>query len=145
MDNTLIFQIIGAVVCFVLLFYFTAKYRQALTRESDFEFPVEDLTVMTVSKPPSLVSRASLLSGLQSNASLEVADLKDKVKDLHYRMEELKVTTDKNNAELNKLITRMEQRITTFEQEYMSKLQPTLISLIEELENIKVADDKPKK
>lgn len=143
MENALILQLIGFLVCFVLLFYFTAKYRTALAREADFDFPVEDLTVMTVAKAPTLVSRAALLGGLQNPSALEVADLKEKVKDLHYRLEELKIAEDKNNAEIGKLVSRMEQRLSTFEQEYVTKLQPTLVSLIEELENIKVAD-KPK-
>lgn len=51
---------------------------------------------------------------------------------------------DKNNADLNRLVSRMEQRLSTFEQEYVTKLQPTLLSLIEELENIKVAEQKEK-
>ena len=39
----------------------------------------------------------------------------------------------------------MEQRISTFEQEYVAKLQPSLLSLIEELENMKVAENKEQK
>ena len=73
-----------------------------------------------------------------------MADLKEKVKELHYRLEELKLAQDKNNADLNKLVARMEQRLSTFEQEYVTKLQPTLLSLIEELENMKVTE-KPAK
>lgn len=143
MLNALLFQLIGFVVCFVLLFYFTAKYRAALVRETDLDYPVEDLTVMTVAKP-AFASRASILSSLQNTSALEVADLKEKVKELHYRLEELKLAQDKNNADLNKLVARMEQRLSTFEQEYVTKLQPTLLSLIEELESMKVTE-KPAK
>ena len=139
MLNALLFQLIGFVVCFILLFYFTAKYRAALVSETDMDYPVEDLTVMTVAKP-AFASRASILSSLQNTSALEVTDLKEKVKELYYQLEELKLAQDKNNAELNRLVSRMEQRLSTFEQEYVTKLQPTLLSLIEELENMKVAE-----
>lgn len=137
MEHMLILQLIGFTVSFVLLFYFTAKYRAALAHETDLDFPVEDLTVMTVSKP-SFASRASILSSLQNTSALEVADLREKVKELHYRLEEQKLAQDKNAADLNKHLLRIEQRLATFEQEYMTKLQPTLLGLIEDLENMKV-------
>ena len=139
METSIILQLVGFTVCFILLFVFTAKYRAAVAHETDFESPVEDLTVVTVGQP-SFKPRASLLQSLQGAASLDVADLKEKVKTLHYRLEELKITQDKSNADLAKQLSRMEQRISTFEQEYVNKLQPTLLSLIEELENMKVAD-----
>ena len=76
---------------------------------------------------------------------MEVADLKEKAKSLHYRLEELKMAHDKSNAEISKQLVRMEQRLSTFEQEYVNKLQPTLISLIEELENMKLSETDVKK
>ena len=136
MENIVLLQLIGFVVCFILLFYFTAKYRAALVAESSLDYPGEDLTVVTVGKP-SFASRASILSSLQNTSALEVADLKEKVKELHYRLEEHKLTQEKNNADLSKLVSRMEQRLATFEQEYVNKLQPTLLGLIEDLERIK--------
>lgn len=143
MEIVLLLQLIGFVVCFILLFYFTAKYRVALLADSSLDYPGEDLTVVTVAKP-SFAPRASILSSLQNTSALEVADLKEKVKELHYRLEEQKLAQDKNNAEMGKLVARMEQRLSTFEQEYISKLQPTLLSLIEELENIKLTEKKEK-
>lgn len=145
MENTVILQLIGFTVCFILLFVFTAKYRAALAHETDFEPAVEDLTVVTVAQQPAYKPRASVLQSLQGTASLETADLKEKVKDLHYRLEELKIAQDKTNGDLSKQLARMEQRISTFEQEYVAKLQPTLLSLIEELENMKVAENKEQK
>jgi len=139
MLNALLFQLIGFVVCFVLLFYFTAKYRAALVNEADMDYPAEDVSVMTVAKP-AFASRASILSSLQNTSAMEVADLKEKVKELHYRLEEQKLAQDKNIAELTKMVARMEQRLSTFEQEYVNKLQPTLLSLIEDLEHMKVAE-----
>lgn len=142
METTLILQAIGFVVCFILLFVFTAKYRAALAHETDFEAPVEDLTVVTVAQQPSYKPRASLLQSLQGGSSLDVADLREKVKALHYRLEELKLSQDKSSGDLAKQLARMEQRISTFEQEYITKLQPTLLSLIQELENMKATETK---
>ena len=142
MENIVILQLIGFTVCFILLFVFTAKYRAALAHETDFEPAVEDLTVVTVAQQPAYKPRAAILQSLQGTASLETADLKEKVKDLHYRLEELKIAQDKTSGEFAKQMARMEQRISTFEQEYVAKLQPTLLSLIEELENMKVAENK---
>ena len=143
MINAMLFQLIGFVVCFVLLFYFTAKYRAVLVQDASLDYPVEDLTVMTVTKP-AFASRASILSSLQNTSALEVTDLKEKVKELHYRLEEQKQAQNKDTAELNKLVSRLEQRLSTFEQEYVNKLQPTLISLIEELEHLKITDQTEK-
>lgn len=145
MENIVILQLIGFTICFILLFVFTAKYRAAIAHETDFEPAVEDLKVVTVAQPPAFKPRASILHSLQGSSSLEVADLKEKVKDLHYRLEELKIAHDKSNAEVSKQLSRLEQRLSTFEQEYVTKLQPTLLSLIEELENIKVAEGKAEK
>lgn len=144
METTVIFQAIGFVVCFILLFVFASKYRSALAHETDFDTPVEDLTVVTVAQQPAYKPRASLLQSLQGSSSLDVADLKEKVKALHYQLEELKLTQDKSNGDLAKQLSRMEQRISTFEQEYITKLQPTLLSLIEELENMKASETKTK-
>ena len=141
MEHTLILLSAGFVVCFILLFWFTAKYRAAVARETDFDSPVEDLTMMTVAKPSAFSSRASILGSLQNTSALEMADLKEKVKDLHYRLEEMKTADDKNLAEMAKQMSRLEQRLATFEQEYITKLQPTLLSLIDELENMKVDEE----
>lgn len=145
MENIVILQLIGFTVCFILLFVFTAKYRAALAHETDFESAVEDLTVVTVAQQPAYKPRAAVLQSLQGTASLETADLKEKVKDLHYRLEELKIAQEKTGGEFAKQLARMEQRISTFEQEYVAKLQPTLLSLIEELENMKVSENKEQK
>ena len=144
METTVILQAIGFVICFILLFVFTSKYRAALARETDFDAPVEDLTVVTVAQQPAYKPRASILQSLQGGSSLDLADLKEKVKALHYHLEELKLTQDKSNGDLAKQLSRMEQRISTFEQEYVTKLQPTLLSLIEELENMKATETKTK-
>lgn len=141
MENAIILQLIGFVVCFILLFVFTAKYRAALAAEADNEEGEEDVTVMTVAQPPAFESRATVLGALQNTAPLEVADLQEKVKELQYRLEEMKISHEKTVSDMAKQISRLEARIGTFEQEYVSKLQPTLLSLIQELENMKVAEN----
>ena len=141
MENTIILQLVGFAVCFVLLFVFSAKYRAALSAEADSENN-EDLTVMTIAKQPAFDSRATLLNSLSGQVPLEMADLKEKVKELQYRLEEMKLSDNQTHSEITKQLARLEARIGTFEQEYVSKLQPTLESLIQELESLKVAETK---
>lgn len=141
METTLILQIIGFAVCFVLLFVFIAKYHSALEEETDLDDPTSELSQVTVGEAPVFQSRAALLQSAQAPASLEVADLKEQVKDLHYRLEELKASTQKYQADVANQLTRLEQRLGTFEQEYGNKLQPTLLRVIEELEHMKGAQE----
>ena len=137
MENIVILQIVGFVVCFILLFVFIAKYHGALESEADLEEEVSGLDQMTVSQEPVFKPRASLLQGAQAPAALEVADLQEQVKTLHYHLEELKASTQNHEADMAKQISRLEARIGTFEQEYVNKLQPTLLRVIEELEHLK--------
>jgi len=143
LDTTLILQICGFVVCFILLFVFTAKYRATIAHETEFEPAVEEMTVATGAQP-TYKPRAAVLNSLQNVAPLEVADLKEKIKGLQYQLEEVKISHEKNNAELAKQLARLETRVSTFEQEFMTKLQPTLLGLIKDLENMKVAEEKGK-
>jgi len=141
LENALWWQAAGFVACFVLLFYFIAKYRASLSQdepEEEQKYPLEDLAVMTVSKPE-YPCRASVLENPPQPSALETADLKEQIKELHYHLEEYKLTQDKNNSDYQKQLAQLEQRLSTFEQEYVNKLQPTLVSLIEELENMKVS------
>jgi len=130
-------HITGFIVCFVLLFVFVAKYREVLSQEQSFDTEMDDLTVVTVGKESIYKPRASLLQGIQGGAALDVADLKEQVRALHYQLAELKSASNKTNGDVTKQLVRMEQRLTTFEQEYVNKLQPTLLRVIEELEHIK--------
>ena len=144
LNTTVFLQLGGFIVCFILLFVFTAKYRAALARETEFDPEVEEVTVSAAVAQPAFKPRSAVLNSLQGSASLEVADLKEKLKELQYRLEEMKIGCDKTNGELSKQLSRMETRVATFEQEYVSKLQPTLLSLIQELENMKVAESQSK-
>ena len=139
MGNVIIMQSVGFVTCFILLFYFIAKYRAALLVDTDEEYGLDDLTVMTIAKPVP-VAREAAIEMAQRMPALEVADLKEQLKELHYHLEEYKLAQQKNNAEWQKQMARMEQRLSIFEKEYVTKLQPTLLSLIKELESMKVAE-----
>lgn len=139
METTLILQLVGFVVCFILLFVFIAKYHGALADETDLE-EVAGLNQVTVGQEPMFQPRASLLQTAQAPVALEVADLKEQVKTLHYHLEELKTSYQKHEADVAKQLARLETRLATFEQEYVNKLQPTLLSVIEELEHLKGVD-----
>ena len=142
MENIIIWQIIGFVVCFILLFVFIAKYHAALENEQDLEEGVEGLEETSVPQAPVFQPRAALLQSAQTPAALEVADLKEQVKTLHYHLEELKASTQKHEADMANQLARLESRLGTFEQE-VAKLQPTLLRVIEELEHIKGGEDAP--
>ncbi|MBO4675550.1 MAG: hypothetical protein J5601_05665, partial [Elusimicrobiaceae bacterium] len=124
--------------CFVLLFVFIAKYREALDQEQPFESVEETVTPSTEFRP-----REEVLEEAKEN-SLELVDLEEKVRSLHYQLLELRTAVQKNNAEFTKQMARMEQRVSTFEQEYVNKLQPTLLRVIDELEHIKGVEDSGK-
>ncbi len=139
METTTLLQLTGFAVCFILLFVFIAKYHAALEAEQDLEDELSEVTVSPVA--PTFAPRASLLQTAQAPAALEVVDLKEQVKDLHYRLEELKASGQKHEADLAKQLASLETRISTFEQEYVNKLQPTLLRVIEELEHIKGGEE----
>ena len=138
MENLIIWQIIGFTVCFVLLFVFIAKYREALDQEQSFENTEETSAPSAEFRPREEVLQEA------AGGSLELADLEEKVRSLHYQLLELRTTVQTNNAEFTKQMKRMEQRVSTFEQEYVNKLQPTLLRVIDELEHIKGVEDSDK-
>ena len=138
MENLIVWQIIGFAICFILLFVFIAKYREALDQEQPFESVEETPNQTAVFRPREKVIQEA------REGSLELADLEEKVRSLHYQVLELRTAVQKNNAEITKQMARMEQRVSTFEQEYVNKLQPTLLRVIDELEHIKGVEDSGK-
>ena len=140
METTSILLIAGFVICFILLFVFIAKYHSALEDEADLE-GVEGLNQVTVGQEPIFQPRAALLQSAQAPAALELADLKEQVKTLHYQLQEFKATTQKHESDVAKQVARLEARVATFEQEYVNKLQPTLLRVIDELEHLKGGED----
>lgn len=142
MENIIVWQIIGFVVCFILLFVFIAKYHNAVETEQDLADDVEELEEKVAPRQPVFQPRAALLQSAQAPAALEVADLKEQVKDLHYRLEELKASSQKHQADMTNQLARLEARMGTFEKEY-ANLQPTLLRVIDELERIKGGAESP--
>ncbi|MDR0291941.1 MAG: hypothetical protein LBI01_04150 [Elusimicrobium sp.] len=132
----------GFTVTFILLFYFTAKYREAAADEGTFEAEPSSSSVpaqggeKTPSGVAATIKRASL-GGPYGALSLEIEDLKDKLKEAHYRNEELRLVSENRTTETLKAIAKLETRLNAFEEEYVKKLQPTLMSLIEDLEKMK--------
>ncbi|MGB2579055.1 hypothetical protein AAIR98_000974 [Elusimicrobium simillimum] len=130
----------GFTITFILLFYFTAKYREAAADEGTFVTEDSPQVITGDEKTPASIAatikRASM-GGPYSSMSLEIEDLKEKLKDMHYRNEELRLLSDNRSTELLKAVARLESRLNTFEEEYIKKLQPTLVSLIEDLEKMK--------
>lgn len=140
MENMIVWQIVGFVICFILLFVFIAKYREVVASETFFE-PVQGTSAgaaaVTANANTGFESRASLLK----EGMPEVADVKEQVRSLHYQLAELKTVSNKTQVDTAKQLARLEQRLSTFEQEYLNKLQPTLLRVIEELEHIKGAEE----
>ncbi|MDR1123614.1 MAG: hypothetical protein LBL61_03240 [Elusimicrobiota bacterium] len=135
MSSTFIISSSGFAACLVLLFYFIAKYRRAGGEESPAGglYITEDIAAGAAHAAQDAVK---IFGKNPSPAAKEIADIKEKLRDLHYRLEEIKLLEEKRNAAAAAAVARVEQRVTTFENEYVNKLQPTLYSLISELENI---------
>lgn len=134
MPTILIISLAGFLLCLVLLFYFISKYRACGPKEEDNDLDLLD----GVSSAATVAAQdARRLFGKSGSVSArEAAEIKERIKELHYRIEEIKLVEEKRNLELSKAIAKIEQRINTFENEYVNKLQPTLYSLINELEHI---------
>lgn len=134
MSTAFIISSVSFFVCLILLFYFISKYREAEVKDDTEDLDLSDEVSVSVSATQDSAKR---IFGKTSGVSArEIADLKEQLKDLHYRLEEMKLLEEKRNTELTKLVNKVEQRVSTFENEYVNKLQPTLYSLISELENI---------
>ncbi|MDR1684659.1 MAG: hypothetical protein LBR90_04290 [Elusimicrobiota bacterium] len=134
MPTTLIISCAVFFVCLALLFYFIAKYREAEVKDNGEELDLPGQGPADAG--PGAAQEAVRLFTKTIGGAKETADIKDKLKDLHYRLEEMKLTEEKRAGELAKAVEKLEQRVSTFETEYVNKLQPALYSLINELENI---------
>ncbi|MBQ4493960.1 MAG: hypothetical protein II972_05120 [Elusimicrobiaceae bacterium] len=135
MPTILIISSAGFAVCFLLLFYLVAKYRQALPSSSFEEFDILD----EVSSAASAAAKDAKRIFSTSATTPEVRDiiaLQEKIKELHYKLEEIKLLQEKQLNDTKNTIAALEQRLTSFENEYINNLQPTLQGLIKELELI---------
>ena len=134
MPTTLIISSAGFAVCFLLLFYFVAKYRQALPKSSFEDFDILDEVSSAATTAAKDAKRI-----FSTSATPEVRDiisLQEKMKELHYKLEEIKLLQEKQLNDTKNTIANLEQRLTSFENEYINNLQPTLQGLIKELELI---------
>ena len=137
MSSTFIISASGFAVCLVLLFYFIAKYRRAGGKEIPDGGGLDIITEDIAAGAAHAVQDAVKIFGKNpSPAAKEIADIKEKLRDLYYSLEEIKLLEEKRNTAAANAIAKVEQRVSTFENEYVNKLQPTLYSLISELENI---------
>lgn len=135
MPTVFITSSVGFIVCLILLFYFVAKYREAESKDNGEDLDIMDEVSSAASSAAQDAKRIFGKGGAGVSAR-DIADIKDKLKEMHYRIEELRLLEEKRNSESAALIAKVEQRVSTFENEYVNKLQPTLYSLINELENI---------
>jgi len=136
--DMLIIGAAGFLITFVLLFVFAAQYRAAAAPEDvEFGSSAAPAAAANATRPQVAVKRATL--GSEAANPNEVLELREKVKQLYYRIEELKLVQETKTADAAKTLAKLEQRLDTFENEYVNKLQPTLAQIIEELENIKPA------
>ncbi len=149
--------------CLGLLFYFIAKYKEADSPEE--EFPWEDTPqtdtpiteteqqenkteqglvkdfIEEVKEEANTVQQVQRLFAKTDSLPLrEIFDLKDKVKDFSYNLEENRLLEQKHYNELKALAHTLERRLATFENEYLNNLYPTLNTLIKELENLQHKD-----
>jgi len=135
MPTVFITSSVGFAVCLILLFYFIAKYREAEAKDNGEDLDIMD-EVSSVASTAAQDAKRIFGKGGTGTSAKEIADIKDKLKELHYRIEELRLLEEKRNSENAALVSKVEQRVSAFENEYVNKLQPTLYSLINELENI---------
>ena len=147
--------------CLGLLFYFIAKYKE---NESQEEFSWEDefnqaehdssaQEVIPQNKELEQTSMQDFLEDVREDANAvqqvqklftktealparEIFDLKDRVKDFSYTLEENRLLEEKHYNELKILAENLEKRLSSFENEYINNLYPILTTLIKELENL---------
>lgn len=146
--------------CLGLLFYFIAKYKE---NESQEEFSWEDefnhaekessSDIILQNKELEQTSMQDFLQDVREDATAvqqvqklftktdtlparEIFDLKDKVKDFSYILEENRLLEEKHYSELKILVENLEKRLSSFENEYINNLYPILTNLIKELENL---------
>lgn len=134
MPTILIISSAGFAICFLLLFYFIAKYRQALSKSSFEDFDILDEVSSAASTAAKDAKR--IFSSAATPEVRDIVSLQEKMKELHYKLEEIKLLQEKQLNDTKNTIAGLEQRLTSFENEYINNLQPTLQGLIKELELI---------
>lgn len=155
---------LGFLFCLGLLFYFIAKYKESDLPEEDFvwdEASVSLKPTQTESDKANITTQQAvaqdflqevkeestavqqvqrLFAKADALPAREIFDLKDKVKDFSYNLEENRLLEEKHYNELKTLVHGIEKRLASFENEYINNLHPTLTTLIKELENLQNKD-----
>ena len=147
--------------CLGLLFYFIAKYKDSASQEEEFSWEEEfdkaekepvaegklankehsqvtaqDFFQDVKDEVNTVQQVQKLFSKTESLPAREIFDLKDKIKDFSYNLEENRLLEDKHYNELKILAENLEKRLSSFENEYINNLYPILTTLIKELENL---------
>ncbi len=146
--------------CLGLLFYFIAKYKENDLPEEEFSWieefdraekepildnvpdnkdsnqtPVQDFFDGVKKEANAVQQVQKLFLKTDSLPAREIFDLKDKVRDFSYNLEENRLLEEKHYNELKSLAENLEKRLTSFENEYINNLYPILNNLIKELES----------
>ncbi len=151
---------LGFLFCLGLLFYFIAKYKENDSQENEFSWeedleyvkkepvvnelsennnsdqnPVQDFFEGIKEEANAVQQVQKLFLKTDSLPAREIFDLKDKVKDFTYNLEENRLLEEKHYNELKALAENLEKRLTSFENEYINNLYPILTNLVKELES----------
>ena len=152
---------LGFLFCLGLLFYFIAKYKESEMPDEDFlwsgkdgdfeklpkvednkeesqteQSPAQDFLKEVKEEAAAVQQVQRLFAKTDSLPVREIFDLKNKVKDFSYNLEENRLLEEKHYNELKTLAQNLEKRLVAFENEYLNNLHPTLTTLIQELENL---------
>jgi len=159
----MIIYIFCFLICLAALFFFIAKYKESDLPEEEFVWQdAEEKLASAASagqeaEDSSQQNSSNLLDEMKEEATAvqqvqrlfakadalparEIFDLKDKVKDFNYNLEENRLLEEKHYNELKTLAQNLEKRLTAFENEYLNNLHPTLTTLIKELETLQNKD-----
>ena len=158
----MIIYILGFLCCLSALIFFIAKYKENDLSEEEFVWQNSEQknSLQSDSVPensPEQNASQNLLDEMKQEANAvqqvqrlfakadalparEIFDLKDKVKDFSYNLEENRLLEEKHYNELKTLARNLEKRLASFENEYLNNLHPTLTTLIKELETLQNKD-----
>ena len=152
---------LGFLFCLGLLFYFIAKYKESEVQDEEFSWEeefdkaekeplvgdnnqdkentqtaVQDFFEDVKEEVSKVQQVQKLFTKTETLPAREIFDLKDKVKDFSYVLEENRLLEEKHYNELKGLAETLEKRLSSFENEYINNLYPILTTLIKELESL---------
>ena len=159
----MIIYIFCFLICLASLFFFIAKYKESDSAEEEFVWKndmeisskagksEDSFDLQEQKDSPNLIEEMKeeanavqqvqrLFAKADALPAREIFDLKDKVKDFNYNLEENRLLEEKHYNELKALAQNLEKRLASFENEYLNNLHPTLTTLIKELESLQSKD-----